>query len=415
MTALPDGWDRRPLGEVAETLLGKMLDKGRPQGLAHVPYLRNVNVQWGRIDVNDLRTMELAEDEHERFGVRTGDLLVCEGGEIGRAAIWPGRTEYIAYQKALHRIRPLGDVESRFLLHFFSFAAQTGSLDALATGSTIKHLPQQQLRRLMVPIPPLDEQRRIVDILEDHLSHLDAADAYIDVSLRRLDHLRIAALAAGRRTALAYGRTTRVHDVADTSLGKMLDSKKTMGSSTRYLRNINVRWGAFDLDGVSTVPLSDSERTRLALRPGDVMVCEGGEPGRCAVWPGSDELMTFQKALHRIRPHDLAILDPHFLAVMLEDFVRSGRAENLFTGTTIKHLPQEKLREIEIPLPDLAVQVAVLTRIARVDEASRALRQDLERERRRSSTLRRAVLFAAFSGRLTGRSSDLEIAQELAG
>lgn len=172
-------WPVRPLGEIAETALGKMLDKGKQKGLPQVPYLRNINVQWGRIDTDDLLTMELADNDRERFAVRPDDLLVCEGGEIGRCAIWHGRADYIAYQKALHRIRPGKSLDVRFLRYLMEHHSLSGTLAGLATGSTIAHLPQQQLRRVPVPHPPLEEQRRIVDILEDHLSRLDAAQSYL--------------------------------------------------------------------------------------------------------------------------------------------------------------------------------------------------------------------------------------------
>ncbi|WP_197420378.1 restriction endonuclease subunit S [Mycobacterium sp. NAZ190054] len=172
---------------MADTALGKMLDKGKDSGRTRVEYLRNVNVQWGRIDTDDLLTMELADDERERFEVRAGDLLVCEGGEIGRAAIWNGRSEYIAFQKALHRIRPSEVLEGRFLRYLLEHHSQSGVLACLASGSTIAHLPQQQLRKVPVPLPPLPEQHRIVDLLEDHLSRLDAAEGYLRAAERRLD------------------------------------------------------------------------------------------------------------------------------------------------------------------------------------------------------------------------------------
>lgn len=162
-----------------ETRFRPMLDKGKPRGHPHVPYLRNVNVQWGRIDTHDVLTMELADDQRERFAVMEGDLLVCEGGEFGRCAMWRGRTEYLAYQKALHRIRPGDNLDARFLRYLPEHHSLNGTLTSLATGSTIAHLPRQQLRRVPVPLPPLDEQHRIVDLLEDHLSRLDAADGYL--------------------------------------------------------------------------------------------------------------------------------------------------------------------------------------------------------------------------------------------
>lgn len=174
MTAMPTGWRVAALGEIAETALGKMLDKGKERGLSHVPYLRNVNVQWGRIDTHDVLTMELADDERERFEVRKGDLLVCEGGEVGRAAIWERDGEYIAYQKALHRVRTRPGLDARYLRYALENAARTGVFEPLTTGSTIAHLPQQSLRRVPIPVAPPAEQHRIVEVLEDQLSRLDA-------------------------------------------------------------------------------------------------------------------------------------------------------------------------------------------------------------------------------------------------
>ena len=190
MTELPDGWRIAQLGEVADTTLGKMLDRGHSRGLPTVPYLRNVNVQWGRIDTHDLLDMELADGDRERFAVQPGDLLVCEGGEIGRAAIWHGRTEYLAFQKALHRIRSRGNLNLSYLRYLLELYHDDGTLERFATGSTIAHLPQQKLRVLPVPLPPLEEQRQIVDILEYHLSRLDAAQAYLRSAIAKTDAMQ---------------------------------------------------------------------------------------------------------------------------------------------------------------------------------------------------------------------------------
>ena len=107
MTRLPFGWRRVRFGDAAETALGKMLDKGRSRGLPKVPYLRNINVQWGTIELRSVLEMELADDERERFGLRDGDLLVCEGGEIGRAqrAIWRIRRHFTVFGRIQTRIR----------------------------------------------------------------------------------------------------------------------------------------------------------------------------------------------------------------------------------------------------------------------------------------------------------------------
>ncbi len=104
MTELPPGWAMTTLGEIAETQLGKMLSAKARTGNGGRPYLRNKNVQWGRIELDDLLHMDFTEAEFEKFRLRPGDLLVCEGGEVGRAALWRGTIADCAFQKALHRV-----------------------------------------------------------------------------------------------------------------------------------------------------------------------------------------------------------------------------------------------------------------------------------------------------------------------
>jgi type I restriction enzyme S subunit len=416
MKSTPNGWRVVRLAEVADTALGKMLDRGKPKGLTQVPYLRNVNVQWGRIDTGDLLTMELADEERDRFAVHEGDLLVCEGGEIGRAAIWHGGGAYLAYQKAIHRVRSKGDLYLPYLRYLLEFYSRNGTLTRFSTGSTIAHLPQQRFRELPIPLPSLSEQRQAVEILEDHLSRLDAAGHGLVRGSKGVDAMRLSSLARVRSNLVREGAPlVRIGQVCDTALGKMLDAKKAAGEPTPYLRNINVRWGDFNLSDVQLVPLTEAEKVRLRLRAGDLMVCEGGEPGRCAVWPSNNTEITFQKALHRVRVRDDATATPSFLALMLEEFIRTGRAKPMFTGTTIKHLPQEKLRLIKLPLPALERQRQVVAQLEDVAAHGRRLHHHLRRALAQQEALRRSLLNAAFSGRLTGRSTDIDMVKEMAG
>ena len=96
----------------------------------------------------------------------------------------------------------------------------------------------------------------------------------------------------------------RLGDVTDSCLGKMLDQAKNKGEYQPYLANLNVRWGTFDLDNLSQMKFEDNEQERYGLKYGDLVVCEGGEPGRCAIWKDQIPGMKIQKALHRVRVHD---------------------------------------------------------------------------------------------------------------
>lgn len=150
---LPEGWDRRALGEVAEIRLGKMLDAKKNRGELR-PYLANVNVRWGAFDLTDLREMRVEENELTKYGLSFGDIVMCEGGEPGRCALWKAQVPEMTIQKALHRIRALDGLDPLFLYHQLFFMAKTRQLEGLFTGATIKHLPKEKLIEAMIVVPP---------------------------------------------------------------------------------------------------------------------------------------------------------------------------------------------------------------------------------------------------------------------
>lgn len=182
-------WSRHALGEVAETQLGKMLSPKSQAGANARPYLRNKNVQWWRIDVDDLLQMDFNEREVAKFELAAGDVLVCEGGEVGRAAIWRGEVQRCCFQKALHRVRPSDDLSAEYLILVLRWLAYRNEFAAHVTGSTIAHLPQEDLRQLSIPLPPRYEQDAIVRRVRESLDRVgrlvNAANA-IDRQGRRL-------------------------------------------------------------------------------------------------------------------------------------------------------------------------------------------------------------------------------------
>lgn len=157
-------WPSRPLAEIADFCLGKMLDQKKNRGELR-PYLANVNVRWGSFDLDDLREMRFEESEEERYGLRYGDVVMCEGGEPGRCAIWKDERPGIMLQKALHRIRPRNGLDHRFLYYWFLKKGRANEFTGLFTGATIKHLPREKLAKVMVDVPPFAIQARIADVL----------------------------------------------------------------------------------------------------------------------------------------------------------------------------------------------------------------------------------------------------------
>ena len=183
-------WERKPLGAVADLCLGKMLDQNKNKG-EPLPYLANLNVRWGEFSLDGLRTMRFEPKEMDRYGLKFGDIVMCEGGEPGRCAIWKNQVPGMMIQKALHRIRPSEVLDYRFLHYSFLHIGQSKGFDQFFTGATIKHLPSEKLAKVEVPVPPLPVQRRIAGILS-------AYDELMENSQRRIRLLEAMARALYR-------------------------------------------------------------------------------------------------------------------------------------------------------------------------------------------------------------------------
>ena len=149
-------------------------------------------------------------------------------------------------------------------------------------------------------------------------------------------------------------------------MGKMLDQRKNKGKPHTYLGNVAVRWGSFNIDPNQTMLFEDHELERYSIKKNDIVICEGGEPGRCAIWK-SDNTILIQKALHRVRVNT-EIADPQYVYYYFTHLVKSHLIESLYTGSTIKHLPRERLVSIELRLPDLSTQKQISSILAAIDD-----------------------------------------------
>lgn len=200
---IPAHWDVVALRHRYEVQLGKMLDAKQITGHALVPYLRNVDVQWDRVNADDLPHMDIAPGEYDRYTLRQGDLLVCEGGEVGRAAFWDGTLELCGFQKALHRVRVLDPERDnpRFLFYLLFAAAKLGVFLAGGKENTIAHLTRDALRATRFPFPPKAEQDAIVAALDAERRELKRLESKIDDELRLMreysQHLTTLAVTGG--------------------------------------------------------------------------------------------------------------------------------------------------------------------------------------------------------------------------
>ena len=177
-----------PFGKIISSRLGKMLDKQKNVGVP-CKYLRNINVRWFSFDLSDLQDMKIEESEFEKYTICKNDLVICEGGEPGRCAVWE-KDETIFYQKALHRVRFTVKAEPRLYMYYLWYIAQNGLLNKFYTGTGIKHLTGQSLEKIPVPITDIEEQKRLLELIELRLSVCDSIEKTVDAALAQADAMQ---------------------------------------------------------------------------------------------------------------------------------------------------------------------------------------------------------------------------------
>jgi type I restriction enzyme S subunit len=164
---LPKEWRVVRLGEVFDILQGKSLSAKQNKGVRPRPFLRTSNVYWGYLDLSKLDVMDFTEEEEQKFALQHGDLLVCEGGDVGRTAMWEGQMQGVYYQNHLHRLRARdNNVNPAFVMYWLQTAFTLLNLySGSSNKTTIPNLSRGRLAVFPIPLPPLPEQREIAHVL----------------------------------------------------------------------------------------------------------------------------------------------------------------------------------------------------------------------------------------------------------
>lgn len=157
---LPDCWEWTTFPTVAHVELGKTLDKVKNTG-TYYPYLRSVNIQWGYVDLSDVKEMKFEPEEIERYTIKKNDLLICEGGDVGRCCVW-NKNESILYQNAIHRVRFYNSINCNFYMYFMMYLEAKGTLKRISNGVTIKHLTNTVLSNIFINNQLSEQMQRIV-------------------------------------------------------------------------------------------------------------------------------------------------------------------------------------------------------------------------------------------------------------
>lgn len=395
---------RVALAEIADVKLGRQRSPSHHDGDHMRPYVRAANVGWSGWRLDDVKRMNFTDAEMSTYRLQAGDLLLNEASgsasEVGKPALWAGEIKDCAFQNTLLRVRPRS-ADSRYLLHYFTHCAATGAFAQLSRGVGIFHLGRQALAELEIPLPPIEEQRRIAAVLDA----ADALRAKRRQALAKLDTLTqsifIDMFGDPLQNSKGWPADRQLADVATVRSGITVGRKTTTGDlqAVPYLAVVNVQDGFIRLDPLKSIEASAEEVARYALAPGDVLLTEGGDPdklGRGAIWNGAVDPCIHQNHVFCVR-----LTDDSLTSDFLSRLIGSERGKRYFLRmakqtTGIASINMGQLKSFPLLEPPLELQDEFLARTRHLN----AVREAHETSATHLDTLFASLQQRAFRGEL---------------
>ena len=419
---IPDGWKWVRLPEVGTSSLGKTLNKGLDAG-NEVPYLCSINVYWDGINLDQIKTAKFSEADTEKYLLRKGDLLICEGGDVGRSAVWDRDME-MYYQNALHCVRFFGAINPYYFKYCLELYKYNRILENASKGMTIKHLVQGSLYAIPFPLPPLAEQKRIVAKIEELLPYVDRyAAAY-----EKLEQFNAKFPEDMKKSILQYAiqgklveqrpeegtgeelyqqiQTEKQRLIKEGKIKKEKPLPEIAEDEKPYDIPDNWTWVRFgDLGSYKKGPFGsaitksmfvpkgngaikvyeqknaiqkdatlgdyyirrdyfESKMKGFEVFPGDIIVSCAGTIGETYVMPNKFEQGIINQALMRMKIFEPLYI-PYFL--MFFDFVLKKNARSSSKGSAIKNIPPfEILKNYLVPIPPLAEQKRIVAKLEEI-------------------------------------------------
>lgn len=304
-----------------------------------------------------------------------GDLLISVRAPIGALNI---ATEQCCIGRGLAALTPKLD-KCRIKYIYFAIQSQINFLIANGTGSTFKAVNKNTLENLLIPVSSLNKQDEIVNIFEKLNNIIN----------KRKEQLLLMDNAVKSRFIEMFGdvihnskkwQNCLFSEITSSRLGKMLDAKQQTGrNSYPYLANFNVQWFRFNLKNLNKMDFDEKERSEFELCEGDLLVCEGGEIGRCAVWHNELQPCFFQKALHRVRCNREIILPDYLSWWFRYNCDYGGFAALAGSKATIAHLPGTKLKQLQVVVPPVELQEQFVAFVKQTDKSKLEIQKSLDK------------------------------------
>lgn len=405
---IPDSWAWAFVGDIFMHNTGKAQNaSGSDKGVIR-KFITTSNLYWNRFDFSKVKEMPFTEQELERCTVKKGDLLVCEGGDCGRSAIW-NYDEEVCIQNHVHRLRPYAEISIEYFYHLFYLYKFTGRLRG--RGVAIQGLSNDAIHKVICPLPPLAEQKRIVAKIEELLPLLDryeqawtkledfnkrfpvdmqksilqmaiqgkivsqdpsegtGEDLYNRIKTEEPEEGGVKHRGKGKNVILPVPddvpfdipetwKWVRLGSIGYTNIGLTYSPKDVANEGTIVLRSSNIQNGQMDYGDL--VRINGDIPDNKMCKVGDILICarNGSKRlvGKAALV--DKEGMSFGAFMAIFR----SICNDYVLNVINSAYFRNSLLGDTGT-TTINQITQDMLKNALIPLPPLAEQKRIVSRL----------------------------------------------------
>ena len=397
---VPEGWKIELVGDLFDVQLGKMLNKEAKEKTPQFHYLGNSNVKWGYFDLSDLKTMHFSERDIEKFTMKSDDIIMCEGGEVGRCAIWQGSNQNIFYQKALHRLRSKGQIVPQFFQNYMEKISGTKLLDDYTTRTSIAHLTREKLISLPVRLPPLPEQTQIAQILSTWDKAIATTEQLLANSQQQKKALMQQLLTGKKRLLDKNGvrfsgewDIVNLDSVCDVKGGKRLPKGSYLSENKTpypYIRVADMFMGGVDVASIQYVPEDIAPSIqRYRIFKDDLFITVAGTLGIVGEIPDALDGANLTENADKLT--NIKCDKTYLLYVMKSDLIQKYiEAES--TQNAQPKLALTRIRSFKVPTPGKEEQQKIAAVLSTADQEITALQQKLNALKQEKKALMQQLL-----------------------
>jgi len=408
----PNGWVCCRFDEICSKFstgpFGSMVHKSDYVSKDGTPIVNPMNIVEGKISTNNLMMVSNEKaQELDRYKLTKDDILIARRGDLRKCCIvTEDSVDWICGTGSFFLHVPF--VEPRYIEFFYLSEYVQMILKRECVGATMDNLNQSVLGSIPFLLPPLSEQKRIVNAVERWFTLIDELESNEGDLLKAIDkakskildlaiHGKLVPQDPNDEPAIELLKRINpkfepcdnapyenlpngwevciINDIASSELGKTLDKEKNKGEYKPYLCSINVLWNHFVLSEMKQMRFEINELEHYSIHQGDLVICEGGDAGRCAVWPNSYSVL-FQNAIHRVRFKEN--IDSYFYMYVIMYLKNKHILDNYCKGVTIKHFTKTALLSLPVPLPPLNEQLRIVTKIEELFAVLDGIKESLE-------------------------------------